>query len=412
MKTDIDHLMQEANIDAILVLGSASHNPAMTYFTGIVHVGNGYLLKKRGEQPILLHDPMEREEAASTGLRVKDYSDYNPHELIEETKGDTIAARAMLMARFFEDHDVKGRISFYGRQEIGNGYSTLAALKDLAPDVEIVGESIRDSVLTQARITKDEDEINHIRKVGEATVSVVGDVVGFLSSHQAKDGVLVDRQGEVLTIGEVKRRINLWLMMRRIDNPEDCIFSIGRDAGIPHSTGEHDHPVEIGKTIIFDIFPCEPGGGYHFDFTRTWCLGHAPDEVQQVYDDVLHVYQDVYDAIEPGRLCREFQQLTCDLFKERGHPTACEDPNAKEGYVHSLAHGIGLSVHEPPNFYTGESNNAILQPGSVITVEPGLYYPDRGLGVRLENTVWVRPDGVLETLVDFPMDLVIDVQDA
>jgi Xaa-Pro aminopeptidase len=54
----------------------------------------------------------------------------------------------------------------------------------------------------------------------------------------------------------------------------------------------------------------------------------------------------------------------------------------------------------------------VLLPGSVITVEPGLYYPDRGLGVRIEDTVWIRPDGVLETLVEFPKDLVLKMQGA
>ena len=76
-----------------------------------------------------------------------------------------------------------------------------------------------------------------------------------------------------------------------------------------------------------------------------------------------------------------------------------------DGYVHSLAHGIGLDVHEAPSFYTKYED--VLLPGSVITVEPGLYYPDRGLGVRIEDTAWMRPDGVLETLVEFPKDLVL-----
>ena len=54
-------------------------------------------------------------------------------------------------------------------------------------------------------------------------------------------------------------------------------------------------------------------------------------------------------------------------------------------------------------------NKAVLTPGMVFTIEPGLYYPDRGMGVRIEDTVWMKPDGELETLVDFPKDLVIKI---
>ena len=246
--------------------------------------------------------------------------------------------------------------------------------------------------------------------MGEITVSTVEDVAGFLKSHKVKDGVLVNRQDEVLTIGEVKRRINLWLTMRGVENPEGTIFAIGSDAGVPHNEGLDHQPVEIGKTIVFDIFPCEVGGGYFFDFTRTWCLGYAPDEVQKVYDDVLDVYNKVYDAIEPNRLCSDFQELTCDLFEAKGHPTIKSDRKTLSGYVHSLAHGIGLDVHEGPDFYKREANKSILLPGSVITVEPGLYYPERGMGVRLEDTVWVRPDGTLETLVEYSKDLVLEIE--
>jgi len=213
-----------------------------------------------------------------------------------------------------------------------------------------------------------------------------------------------------LTIGEVKRRINLWLTMRGVENPEGTVFAIGSDAGVPHNEGLDHQPVEIGKTIVFDIFPCEVGGGYFFDFTRTWCLGYAPDEVQKVYDDVLEVYNKVYEAIEPNRLCSDFQELTCDLFEAKGHPTVKSDRKTLNGYVHSLAHGIGLDVHEGPNFYKRDTNKSILLPGSVITVEPGLYYPERGMGVRLEDTVWVRPDGTLETLAEYSKDLVLEIE--
>jgi Xaa-Pro aminopeptidase len=409
MKNDIDHLMKEANIDALFVSGPAAHNPAMTYFTGLVHVSDGYLLKKQGEEPVLFHFPMEREEAALTGLMTKNIDDYDIDELFKEAGNNLTKARAIRIRKILDEFGVQGRVSLYGRGEVGSSFGVFRELEGLLSNVELVAEEQPISVLSLARITKGEDEIQRIRKMGEITVNVVNDVAGYLTSHQAKDGVLVDRQGDVLTIGEVKRRIKLWTAMRGAEMPEGPIFAIGRDAGIPHNSGRDDQPIEIGKTIVFDIFPCESGGGYFYDFTRTWCLGYAPDDVQAVYEDVFDVYEEIYKSITPSKPCKDFQIQTCQLFEDRGHPTKLSDKRTEEGYVHSLAHGVGLAIHESPFFSNTEFNQAILQHGSVITIEPGLYYPDRGLGVRLEDSVWVRPDGVLETLVEYPMDLVLKV---
>ena len=407
MKSDIDRLMKDANLDALLVIGPAGHNPYMTYFTGLVHVTRGYLLKKRDHSPVLFHGSMERDEAASTGLQIKNLDDYDPLKLLEEAGGDPIQARARLLQCIFKEFDVRGRVGLYGKTEIGPHYATLRLVGEALPDVELVGEASSRSVLTRARTTKDDDEVARIRKVGEITSTVVADVAGFLTSHQVKDGVLVDRQGEALTVGEVKRRINLWLAMRGAENPEGTIFAIGRDAGVPHSAGADDDLIPIGKPIVFDIYPCEAGGGYFHDFTRTWCLGYAPDEVQQVYEDVLDVFETVYQALKPNTPCRDYQVMTCELFEEKGHPTVLNNPKTKEGYVHSLAHGVGLAVHEGPYFSHVESNKDQLLPGSVITHEPGLYYPDREIGVRIEDTVWVHPDGTLEILAEYSKDLVL-----
>jgi len=64
-------------------------------------------------------------------------------------------------------------------------------------------------------------------------------------------------------------------------------------------------------------------------------------------------------------------------------------------------------VHEAPIFRSVESNKDLVTPGMVFTIEPGLYYPERGMGVRIEDTVQMRPDGQVEILVDFPKDLVL-----
>jgi Xaa-Pro aminopeptidase len=80
------------------------------------------------------------------------------------------------------------------------------------------------------------------------------------------------------------------------------------------------------------------------------------------------------------------------------------------GYVHSIGHGVGLNIHERPFSGSDSSDKDILSPGTVMTIEPGLYYPEQGMGVRLEDTYWVNPVGKIEVLADFPMDLVLPVR--
>ena len=107
---------------------------------------------------------------------------------------------------------------------------------------------------------------------------------------------------------------------------------------------------------------------------------------------------------------RVYQGRTCDLFEEMGHPTLRSNPTTLEGYVHSLGHGLGLHVHEMPFSGSTATEQEKLVPGAVFTIEPGLYYPDKGMGVRLEDTYFVSEQGTIEKVVDFPMELVIPVK--
>jgi Xaa-Pro aminopeptidase len=258
--------------------------------------------------------------------------------------------------------------------------------------------------------TKDSAEVERIRRVGKATVEVVGKTAEFLTGHQVKDEVLVMEDGSPLTIGVVKNHINLWLAERGMENPEGTIFAISSDAGVPHSNGQPEDVIRLGQPIVFDIFPCEQGGGYFYDLTRTWCLGYAPEEVQKLYDQVYHVYDQVVSELSMGAHFAHYQMITCDLFEDMGHPTVKTNPETEVGYVHSLGHGVGLNIHERPSSGTTAAPDDDLIPGTIMTIEPGLYYPERGMGVRLENTLWARPDGQFEVLADYPMDLVLTMK--
>jgi Xaa-Pro aminopeptidase len=411
MKTDLDRLMQERNLDAILVTGPAQHNPAMYYLTGGGHLTSADLIKPSGGEPVLYYNPMERDEAAATGLKTKNLVDYNWPELLKAADNDITKGLALRYKEMLTDQGVtSGRMSVYGKGEVGASYAVFSTLQGMMPEIEVVGEDSQNSLMLAAMATKDPAEIERIRQMGVITTAVVGQVADYLTSHKVKDEVLVKADGQPLTVGDVKGKINMWLAEKGAENPEGTIFAMGRDAGVPHSTGTPSDAVRLGQTIIFDIYPCEAGGGYHYDFTRTWCLGYAPDEAQALYDHVYAVYQKVMGELELNAPFKSYQKLTCELFEAQGHATIKEDPAVEEGYVHSLGHGLGLHVHEAPWSGSSASEKDILASGAVFTIEPGLYYPSKGMGCRLEDTVAVMPDSTFEILAEFPLDLVLPLR--
>ena len=407
MQPDLDKFMERRGLDALVILGAAQHNPPMVYLTGGAHLTDAILVKRRGESPVLFYHPMERDEAAKTGLEARDLSAYPFSRYLKQAQGDRPLARALRFREILRDLEVyQGTVGVAGRLEIGPIYDLLARMQHLNPDLRWVSAH---EALLDARRTKSPQEIERIRRMGRVTTTVVGRVADFLSAQRAQGDVLVDKEGQPITIGQVKALINRWLAELGAENPEGTIFAQGYDAGVPHSTGNPEAPLRLGVPIVFDIFPCEAGGGYFYDFTRTWCLGYATDEAQALYEDVRAVYRQIMDELEVGAPCKAYQERTCKLFQARGHPTICEDAKTKVGYVHSLGHGLGLDVHEAPWFGATATEEDRLEPGVVVTIEPGLYYPEKHLGCRLEDTVAVTEEG-FEVLADYPLDLVIPVR--
>jgi Xaa-Pro aminopeptidase len=185
----------------------------------------------------------------------------------------------------------------------------------------------------------------------------------------------------------------------------ESIVSQGADAGVPHSRGDDAEAVRLGVPIVIDIFPAQSGGGYCADFTRTLCIGTAPTLLADLYSDVLEAVTEATAALELGRPVASLHELACDVLEARGHPTIRLNPDTAEGYCHALGHGLGLEVHEEPRIGGLPPTDQTIEPGLVFTIEPGLYYPARELGVRIEDLWYARPDGTFENLTPAPYRL-------
>src|SRR5258706_1320662 len=165
MRSDFDALMQKRQLDASVVFGKAESNAPMYYFTGGGHVSHATLIKKHAEAPVLFHGDMERDEAAKSGLKLISYSKYDMDGLVKKAKGDFLLANALGYELMFKEMGITtGRVGVYGTYDIGTVFGRLTHLQKLMPQIEFVGEAREESIFMRAMETKDESEVERIRK--------------------------------------------------------------------------------------------------------------------------------------------------------------------------------------------------------------------------------------------------------
>lgn len=407
MKADLDRLMEERNIDAFIILGTENDDMDRNYITNGAHA-SATVVKIRGSDPVLITHPMEADEAAKSGWQVYTMADFDYADVFQKYKDDREAFRREYFRNILTKLDVRGNVAFYGTAGVMNTWKRLNRIQEDYSDRLQIVEDEDTSIFEMARRTKDADEIEALRAAGRKTSLVLRQTRDWLSTLRDNSGGIVDSNGNPVTIGDVKRFVRLRLMEQEMEDVEGMIFAQGRDAGVPHSRGERDQQLQVGQTIIFDLFPRPIGGGYFHDSTRTWCLGHAPAEVEEAYQLVMRAFTQSLESLTVGQPTSELQDLVCEIFEAQGHATPRTNPGGDEGYIHSLGHGVGLNVHEAPGISNLSKDTFAV--GDVVSIEPGLYYHTKGWGIRIEDTVYIDEAGTVHSLTDCPYELVIPLQ--
>jgi len=398
--------MEQRGLAALVIICGDPFSAPRHYLTSGAKITSGLVMKKRGEAAVIFANPMETEEAAKSGLRVISTNDVGWPQMLKDTQGDRTKAEILLWGKCLEVLGVpEGKIGVYGVGDLHVVLELVGLLQAAYPRYQFAGE-MGLTLFDEATLTKDADEIARLQDVARKTNDAMQEALDALRAAHVRDEMLYKADGSPLTIGDVRRLVRRALLDRDLEDAH-MIFAQGRDAGFPHSRGEDPQQLRLGQSIVFDLFPHELGGGYFHDMTRTWCLGYAPPEVQAAYDDVMEAFDVAVEVFRAGMEGAALQAAVEDYFESKGHATPRSVPGSNEGYVHSLGHGLGLNIHERPRL--GGMSKDILRPGMVITIEPGLYYPDQGFGVRIEDTFYVDDTGNLISLTPFPKDLVVPV---
>lgn len=187
------------------------------------------------------------------------------------------------------------------------------------------------------------------------------------------------------------------------ESPLGCIVASGRDSAEPHHHGVG--VIQMNTSIVIDIYPRSLSSGFYADMTRTICKGEPSPELVNLYETVVLAQELAFQMIQPGVAAKDVHIAIADYFKNAGFNTGGQ---GKEftfayGFVHTLGHGIGQAVHESPSI--SPKSDALLQIGDIITIEPGLYYPNIG-GVRMEDMVVVTENG-FENLTKYKKQFVL-----
>lgn len=392
MRSDLQRILREREIGALLVPLHELQHPSFRWISRGAQVTRGYAIARPDRDPVLLSYPMEREEAAATGLETRLVHDFG-HAAIFKDAQNPAEAYGIFFDRVFRELGIEGQIAFAGQVPVHLYLDIVGALEEKGWRVY---RSKGEDLIQLARKHKDAWELEQIASVGRRTEEVVDEIRKVLRAVDVRDGI-AHRNGSPLMLGELKDLVTAEITRRGMIEDHETIFSQGRDAGIPHSRGNPGEPVRSGTSIVLDIFPVDRATGYFFDLTRTFCVGEAPAELEKIHADVYEAFQLACDRMHAGTKASDYQALVCDNFEAKGYATLRSNPSTMQGYVHSLGHGVGLEVHEKPFFALNASNKDMVEVGDVLTIEPGLYFPERGIGVRIEDTLYVAEDGSVKT---------------
>jgi Xaa-Pro aminopeptidase len=228
-------------------------------------------------------------------------------------------------------------------------------------------------------------EIQFIRQAQEAAVLAMRAATAAIARSQVRSDGTLTMRGRPLTAEDIQRLVATVLLQHDCLG-RDTIVAGGAHAADPHDTGSG--PLRAGEGIVLDIFPQHLGHGYWGDLSRTVVRGPAPERLRRMYSAVRAAQQAALNVIRPGVRCARVHRAAVEVFERSGFKTGV-DQGRGYGFIHGTGHGVGLAIHEAPSVGLGEGR---LRAGHVITVEPGLYYPDFG-GVRIEDTVVVTRDG-------------------
>ncbi|BBX44403.1 X-Pro dipeptidase [Mycobacterium cookii] len=273
------------------------------------------------------------------------------------------------------------RLGFESHVVTVDGHAALSAALTAAGSTELVRAS---QTVEALREIKDAGEVALLRLACEAADAALADLVALGGLRPGRTEREVGRELEALMLDHGADGVSF-----------ETIVATGTNSAIPHHRPT-DAELAVGDFVKIDFGALV--GGYHSDMTRTFVLGKAADWQREIYELVSAAQRAGRHALAAGADLAAVDAAARGMIADAGHGAH---------FGHGLGHGVGLQIHEAPGINATAAGT--LLPGSVVTVEPGVYLPDRG-GVRIEDTLVVAdesPGHAPELLTRFPKELAV-----
>jgi Xaa-Pro aminopeptidase len=242
---------------------------------------------------------------------------------------------------------------------------TAGALEKLKSDLPAVAFGLSSGLVESLRMIKDKHEIETLRTAVKMAERVFTSIRAQLRGNQTEREVANEIERQIRDLGG-----------------SGCSFkpivAVGPRAALPHCRPAAN-TIDSASFVLIDWGAV--ANLYRSDLTRVLITGKIQSKLAKVYDVVLAAQQTAIGALKPGVMVSEVDRIAREVIEKAGM-----GPN----FNHGLGHGIGLDIHEAPRL--GKNHDRPLQPGMVVTVEPGVYFPGWG-GVRIEDDVLITRDG-------------------
>lgn len=252
-------------------------------------------------------------------------------------------------------------------------YDDYAALARALGGVDLVALG---GICEQQRMVKDAHEIDCICKAARIACDAFGQLLGVLRPGMTEKQAAIELNYAMLRLGSEGEAF-------------ETIACAGANGALPHAL-PGDYVLKEGELVTFDFGATVEG--YRSDMTRTVALGKISPELRAIYQTVLDAQTMALEAVGPGAVCQEVDRVARDYIEAR-YPGA---------FGHALGHGVGLFIHEQPRL--GKGDLTVLEPGHVVTIEPGIYISGLG-GCRIEDMAILTSDG-FENPIDAPKHLI------
>lgn len=229
---------------------------------------------------------------------------------------------------------------------------------------ELLDSDELDLLFTKMRSVKSKSEISLIKASQELTDETFRYILPRIEAGRTEREIMLDME----------------FFMRKNGSDGvafDFIVVSGKNTSLPHGVPTEKR-IENGDFVTLDFGAVI--GGYRSDMTRTVAVGNITDTQKAVYDTVLKAQLSALGGIAAGTRCRDVDKIARDII----------DAEYSGLFGHGLGHGVGIEIHEAPSFNTRD--NTVLLPGTVMTVEPGIYLPGK-FGVRIEDMIIATENG-------------------